>query len=192
MLRLTSLILVLSLVAFASAVPIQEGAVRAPPSAVNEVEGPICDECKKIVGALLEAAKSANATYQQKLETYLDDNICDKLPVEYTKSCRSTVTVDVPVFWEQIIKELMDPVITCEKMMLCAEEEKDLDQSPDFACDVCMKAAKYIDEQVFESAKVDKKVATHLKKLCTDIPDIKVRVSPYHHIDISDITVPLS
>merc|ERR1711966_401095 len=57
--------------------------------------------------------------------------------------------------------------------MLCTSAAASAASSaPDFACDVCMKAAKYLDDNVFESAEVDKKVAEKLKKMCTDIPDI--------------------
>mmetsp|Transcript_29420 Transcript_29420/g.59317 ORF Transcript_29420/g.59317 Transcript_29420/m.59317 type:complete len:107 (+) Transcript_29420:384-704(+) len=66
----------------------------------------------------------------------------------------------------------MNPLATCQNLMLC-EDRARLEAESDFACDVCMKAAKYLDEKVFESAKVDAKVAEKLKKVCEDIPDMK-------------------
>mmetsp|Transcript_25739 Transcript_25739/g.40304 ORF Transcript_25739/g.40304 Transcript_25739/m.40304 type:complete len:200 (+) Transcript_25739:37-636(+) len=160
MVVLRSLGLVLALVALASALPVRE-----------KDDNPICKECKQMITALQGVMIKANQTYEVSLKKYLDKNLCNQLPADYTEDCKDIVDDELPAIWEEIIDDVLNPTLRCADLDLCPNPDN-LKMEADFRCDICTKVTRYIGEKVLEDPKVEKRVALRLKKICDDIPDI--------------------
>jgi len=132
---------------------------------------PFCTECKGVVGSIQQVMIKANKTYEQIVENNLDTNVCDNLPTDVQDSCKSIVDEQIPAIWTSIITEYLDPAETCSSVHLCpAGLEKVQLPSDPVTCHICKKTAQFIDLSIFEDPLIQKKVATKLKMICSQLP----------------------
>jgi len=129
---------------------------------------PFCTDCKGVVGSIQQVMIKANATYEEIVEKNIDINVCDNLPPDVQDTCKSIVDEQIPAIWNSIITEYLDPAETCSSVHLCPPGVH-LDSDP-VTCHICKKTAQFIDLSIFEDPLIQKKVATKLKKICSQLP----------------------
>jgi hypothetical protein len=99
-------------------------------------------------------------------------------PTDVQESCKSIVDEQIPAIWTSIITEYLDPAETCSSVHLCpAGLEKVQPHSDPVTCHICKKTAQFIDLSIFEDPLIQKKVATKLKMICSQLPGNSTIVS---------------
>ena len=96
-------------------------------------------------------------------------------------SCKNIVDQQIPAIWSSIINEYLDPSETCASAHLCPSSIEGMgpDGSDPVTCHICKKTAQFIDLSIFEDPLVQRKVATKLKTVCSQLPGNATVVSAF-------------
>jgi len=87
----------------------------------NNVEGKICDDCKKIVQDFIDQLD--NPDNREELEELIKLNICAQLPLQALKdACDSIIDEYIPEMAD-LIADSLDPLIMCQVLELCAGDK---------------------------------------------------------------------
>ncbi len=91
-------------------------------------------------------------------------------PDDVQASCNTIVDQQIPAIWTSIITEYLDPTQTCTDAHLCGPVVYRDDGVDPVTCHVCKRTAQFIDMGIFEDPLMQRKMASKMKRICTEIP----------------------
>lgn len=126
-----------------------------------------CAACQFTIDHLQELLENSTAL-DQKVEEFLQNDFCTRLPIETQALCNATVSQETPTILADIAAKLLNGTTDCTKLGLCpAAHTSDLAGG---VCDVCEKVVSWIDNEWFNNAQAQQFLTQEIQSVCNVMP----------------------